>query len=237
MRSIKQVVSFGDSWVYGDELINPNLKKVLPDVTVHNFQNDSYRLKNCFSGIIADHYNVPLENFGHPGASLRSTIWSFLWWLENGECQTDSLILIGLTSSDRESWYNSDHVVQGKDPDWNRYIHSSWVDFGSSIVPEEWSNFSKKYITLSQCNEVSKLNYQQTLYFFNGIATTHSLNLYQFNIFTPPVNIEVPTLLWPNKSIQGMAKVPKAPGGHPNENGHLEISKYLLNEIEFAILT
>ena len=42
MRSIKQVVSFGDSWVYGDELINPNLKKVLPDVTVHNFQNDSF---------------------------------------------------------------------------------------------------------------------------------------------------------------------------------------------------
>ena len=50
MRSIKQVVSFGDSWVYGDELIDPNLKKVLPDVTTHNFQNDSYRLKNCFSG-------------------------------------------------------------------------------------------------------------------------------------------------------------------------------------------
>ena len=88
-----------------------------------------------------------------------------------------------------------------------------------------------------KCNEVSKLNYQQTLYFFNGIATTHSLNLYQFNIFAPPVNIEVPTLLYPNKSIQGIAKVPKAPGGHPNEKGHLEISKYLLNEIEFAILT
>ena len=77
--NIKKLAVFGDSWIFGDELIDPKH----PEWECCFTQNDEYRLDHCFSGLIAKELGVPYENYGQPGASLQSTIWIFLWWLNN----------------------------------------------------------------------------------------------------------------------------------------------------------
>ena len=69
---------FGDSWTWGDELVDPKY----PERDCCDEGNDQYRLSHCFSGLIAEHYGWEYENYGHPGASLQSTVWTFLWWLQ-----------------------------------------------------------------------------------------------------------------------------------------------------------
>ena len=76
----KKIVGFGDSWMYGDELMDPEYAKQTPDGHYSDEQNFPYRLKHCFLGQLGTHYGVPIENFGIPGGSLGSTMWTFQWW-------------------------------------------------------------------------------------------------------------------------------------------------------------
>ena len=230
---------FGDSWTWGDELVDPKY----PERDCCDEGNDQYRLSHCFSGSIAEHYGWEYENYGHPGASLQSTVWTFLWWLQQDIKHEDYVVLVGLTSADRQSWYNPDHVSYSNDPPWNKYIHSSWIHFGSSVVPEEWRKLGKDYMTLSQCDELSIFNYQQAVYFFDGIAKTKNLRLAQFNFYRQLAQINANTLWWPEQNMQDYlyalpeARQIHAPGHHPNEKGHQIISKRLINQIDSYILT
>ena len=237
------IAVFGDSWVYGDELLDPTLLAKDPEAHTCFTQNDDYRLSHCFSGLISQELNLPYENFGHPGASLQSTMWSFLWWLNNRATE-NTLVLVGLTGTDRQSWYNPDHVSYSNDPDWNKFIHSTWVNFGSSVIPKEWQQFGKQYLTLSHCDELSKLNYQQAVYFFDGMSKTKNIPLVQFNLYNPQTVINnVDTLAWPTSNLReellrrADSNKIHAPDDHPNENGHKIISKQLLKRINDVILT
>ena len=230
---------FGDSWTWGDELVDPRyFERDCCDV-----RNDQHRLEHCFSGRIAQHYNCEYENYGHPGASLQSTVWTFLWWLQQDIKHEDYVVLVGLTAADRQSWYNPDHVSYSNDPPWNKYIHSTWINFGSSVVPEEWRKLGKDYLTLSHCDELSVFNYQQAVYFFDGIAKTKNLRLGQFNFYRQPTQINASTLWWPEQNMQDYLytlpnfKELHKPGHHPNENGHQIISKRLITNIDQYILT
>jgi len=230
---------FGDSWIWGDELIDPDH----PEWECCFTQNNSYRLQNCFSGQIAQHYNCEYENYGHPGASLQSTVWTMLWWLQQDIKHEDYVVLVGLTAADRQSWYNPDHVSYSNDPPWNKYIHSTWINFGSSVVPDEWRKLGKDYLTLSHCDELSQYNYQQAVYFFDGIAKTKNLQLAQFNLYESPLKLNVETLWWPFENMQRyLYQQPKSdelhkPGHHPNEKGHQIVSKRLITNIDQYILT
>ena len=239
---IKKLAVFGDSWIWGDELLDPKLRDD-PDSHPCFTQNDEYRLSHCFSGLIAKKLGVPYENYGQPGASLQSTMWTFMWWL-NTRDTADTMVLIGLTAPDRQSWYNPDHVSYSNDPEWNKYVHSAWVNFGSSSIPEEWQQFGKQYLTLSHCDELSRLNYHQAVLFFDGVSKSLDIPLLQFNLYQPWTRLkqEVSTLLWPTKNMQEVLlgrpdfKQIHAPGHHPNEQGHQIISEYLIPEINRVIL-
>ena len=237
--NIKKLAVFGDSWIYGDELIDPKH----PEWECCDHYNNDYRLSHSFSGLIANKLGVPYENFGHPGGSLQSAIWTFLWFLENRDW-SDTLCLIGLTSPDRQTWFNPEHQHQGDDPDWNKFIHSTWVNFGSDVVPKVWQDFGKQYLTLSHDDQLSKLNYQQAVYFFDGIAKTKGIPLMQFNLYNPGTLVEwTDTLEWPDQNLQEIllarpdAKQIHAPGHHPNEKGHQILSEMLLDRINNVILT
>ena len=239
--AINRLAVFGDSWIYGDELIDPSI----PGLECCDHQNKRYRNTHSFSALIAEHFQFPHENFGHPGASLQSTIWTFLWFLENRTCHQDTLCLVGLTGTDRQSWFNPDHEHFGDDPLWNKFIHSTWVNFGSSVVPPEWRDFGKQYLTLSSCNQLSALNYLQAVMFFDGVSKAQGIPLLQFNLYDPHTSIktDASTLLWPEQNLQHTllerpdSKDIHAPGHHPNEQGHQIISELLIPEIKRAILT
>ena len=237
--NIKKLAVFGDSWVYGDELIDPTLET--QECCSH--LNNDYRLSHSFSGLLAKELGVPYENYGHPGGSLQSTIWTFLWFLENTDW-SDTVCVVGLTGPDRQTWFNPEHEHMGDDPEWNKFIHSTWVNFGSSVIPKVWQDFGKQYLTLSHDDQLSLYNYQQAVYFFDGIAKTKNIPLVQFNLYDPGTVISgCDTLLWPDQNMQKRLldrpdeKQIHAPGHHPNENGHQIISKELLSEVNHAILT
>jgi hypothetical protein len=229
----KKIVGFGDSFVYGDELLDPKL-----DPTTHhsNELNTAYREQHCFLGRIGCYYQCPVENFGQSGGSLQSAMWTFLWWLEHEPNPEQCLILIGLTNSYRFSHYNPGRQLSPNDPQWNRFAHSTWTE---NDYPQ-FENLIKLQTTLTDCSELRQLRYQAAAVLFDGASARRNLSLAQFNVFAPPAQISnTPTLLWPDWSIvdwiNGHPEY-KKPNGHPNEQGHQTIANRLISHWDSCII-
>ena len=203
-------------------------------------QNNAYRNSHNFLGLLGKHYNVPIENFGIAGGSMQSSMWTFLWWLDHEPEPEQCLILIGHTDSDRLSFYNPNHVSYANDPPWNRFIHSTWVEYGSSVVPQEFRNMVKQQLVLTNCSELAKLNYQQTLLSFDGIAARRNLQMMQFQIMPADIKLDLPTQIWAGFSTTmwfrnhpgNQQRELVMPGGHPNEIGHKMIAEKLISTID-----
>jgi len=238
----KKIVGFGDSWMYGDELIDPEYLSANPNGHYSDEQNFPYRLKHCFLGQLGQHYGVPIENFGIPGGSLGSTMWTFQWWLDHETLPLEEcLVLIALTNADRITHYNPNHVHYSDDPPWNKFVHSTWVNFGSSVVPDPYAQMIKSQIVLTDCKELSQLNYQQAVLFFDGVSARNNLNTVQFNIMPASrLVMNAPTLqepdfcwtLWFRDHPENQKRELVCKDGHPNEIGHSLIRDHLISLIE-----
>ena len=238
----QKIVGFGDSWMYGDELMDPVYQAQAPNGHYSDEQNFDYRLRHCFLGQLGHHYGVPVENFGIPGGSLGSTMWTFQWWLDHEKVPLDEcLVLIGLTNADRITHYNPNHTHYSKDPEWNKFVHSTWVNFGSSVVPDDYATMIKYQIALTSCRALNQLNYQQAVLFFDGVAARNNIPMIQFNIMPAEREVpNVPTLMEPGRSWTMWFR--DHPGnqkrelicqdGHPNETGHSLIRDHLINHIQ-----
>jgi hypothetical protein len=242
--NIQKIVGFGDSWMYGDELLDPLLVAQNPDTYCASQQNESYRNKHSFLGQLAAHYNVNFENFGVPGGSFQSMIWTFLWWLRHETMPERCLVLCCLTESARASFFRPDFVGHGNHPSWNKFVHSTWVNIGSQAVPEEYHDLVKRYIALTHCEQLSVYNYQQAVTLFDACAVRYGFPLLQFHTAKPPLDIHLPTMIWPDFTL--IRFFDDHPGNqdrqwlkacdHPNERGHEIIRDLLIPEIDRVIL-
>ena len=235
----KKIVGFGDSWIWGDELLDPLLAD-RPDAHPVLVENTLYRESKCFLGLLGNHYKIPVENFGIAGGSMQSAVWTYMWWLENEKLDPrDCLILVGHTDANRTSFYNPAHVSYPNDPPWNRFIHSAWVHNGSNSVSRDWETMVKLNMVLTDCRASSKLNYQQNLLFYEGQHHALSKNILQFCTIGYPEIISASNLAWTDsslKSLLGNHREWLAPCGHPNELGHEELCNILINQINRVIL-
>jgi hypothetical protein len=237
----KKIVGFGDSWMYGDELLDPALAKSDPEAHTCWVQNVEYRESHCFLGLLGQHYGVPTENFGIPGGSLESTEWTWLWWIDHEPAPQDCLVVIFLTESNRASFYNPNHVHYSNDPPWNKFVHSTWVHFGSSVIGPEFTDLIKRYLVLTECKELWDLRYRRTVLFFDGQRSRLNIPILMFNTLAPvrPLD-DVPSLIWPDFSWTlhfrdhpgNQKRELIMPGGHPNEQGHVLIRDRLIPEID-----
>lgn len=228
--------------MYGDELIDPEYLKQDPNGHYSDEQNFDYRLRHCFLGQLGKHYSVPIENFGIPGGSLGSTMWTFQWWLDHETVPlNECLVLVALTNADRITHYNPRHVHYSDDPPWNKFVHSTWVNFGSDVVPDAYAQMIKSQLVLTHCDELGKLNYQQAVLFFDGIAARNNLNMIQFNIMPGERLVpNTPTLrepefswtLWFRDHPGNQRRELVCPDGHPNEIGHSLIRDRLISQID-----
>jgi len=241
----RKIVGFGDSWMYGDELLDPEL--LASDQEAHTCweQNTAYREQHCFLGLLGQHYGVPTENFGIPGGSLDSTMWTYQWWSRHETSLKDCLVLIFLTESNRFSLYNPRHMHYSNDPPWNKFVHSTWVHFGSSVIGPEFVDVIKRHLVLTDCEELSRLRYHQALLFFDGQQARIGMPMLISNTMPSPTDSpKVDTLLWPDfawtlyfrdhPGNQNRELI--MPGGHPNEKGHEIIREQLIPEIDRVIL-
>lgn len=237
----KKIVGFGDSWMWGDELLNPDLAH-RSDANTALLENNQYRQQNCFLGRLGNHYQVDTVNFGIAGGSLQTTIWNYIWWREH-ETQplTDCLILIGLTNANRLSWYNPNHQVCDNDPEWNRYVHSTWIH--TNCYSSEWQNLIKQTVVSTDCKQINRLNYIQTVDYFAG---QHSLGgtagILQFNTLEASCQYLSANLVWPASCLRDMLNQQPnksellANQGHPSEQGHQLIAQRLIFCIDSCII-
>jgi hypothetical protein len=232
---MKNLVSFGCSWAFGDELIDPVLEK--QGIPSHYTQNDDYRLSHCYAGILATQHNLKQENLAFPGLSLQSMQWNLMWWLDNHDEDyiSNSILLVGLTDESRVSWYNPNHMPGLNDPDWNRYLHAQWLNGAGSNIDKGWHKLKKYYISMSACKELDLLNYKTTVRMFDGVSARYNIPVAQFNLLSNSFT-ECNTLY----DLQIRSKLKEEnkhfpvykPGGHPNELGHVIIAEALDKYIE-----
>jgi hypothetical protein len=240
----KKIVGFGDSWMYGDELLDPALAAEFPDAHPCWFQNNSYREENCFLGLLGKHYNLPVENFGIPGGSLQSTMWTYMWWLEQEPAPQDCIVLIFLTEPDRHTFYNPTPYLNSNSKPWDHYIHTTWIEYGASVIPDDFQTLGKQYMVLTHCKEQSKLNYLQAALFFDGQQARIGMPLLQFHTTKPESSMKISTIPWPDRNwIRYFRDHPENqkrelifPGGHPNEIGHAHIRDLLIPEVDRVII-
>jgi hypothetical protein len=234
---MKKIVSFGDSYVWGDELIDPKLA-TQPDAHPVLIENTKYREQNCYTGLLANSYGIPYENFGIPGGSLQSTVWTYLWWLDNEKLPIeDCLVLVGLTEPGRHSFYNPKHRVYPNDTDWNRFVHSSWIHSNNSSDNEQWHELVKLHTVLTDCQALRDLTLHTTQLFFEN--TQHSHPVVQFFTLNHTATKPYSTLWNSTQSLRDLTLSPKLqkPNGHPNEIGHKIIKEVLQEYIYRAILS
>jgi hypothetical protein len=112
------------------------------------------------------------------------------------------------------------------------------------VVPEDFQTMVKQQLVLTNCTELARLNYQQTVQFFDGVAARRNLNAMQFHIMPADVEIDLPTIIWPRFSLThwfrdhpgNQSRELIMPGGHPNEIGHEMIAEKLISTIDSATM-
>lgn len=199
-----EVVVFGCSWAYGDEL---------PEET---------RLQDCFGGLIASYYNAKLVNFGINGGSNLSSQWEFLQWLTTYDPSKKYLVIVALTDSNRTSWYHDE---------FKNYGHS----VTSTDLSDTWYPAAKLHVALSSGKVMRRLTYTQTIELFNGACKERNIDVLQFNIwpYHDVLDHYPDTLFLPRESMMEKLTNPSwlAPNKHPNKDGHIVISSYIIPEI------
>jgi len=161
------------------------------------------------------------------GGSLDSARWTFLYWLEHELDPESCLVLHAVTNSYRFSYYNPNHVQYLDDPEWNRFVHSSWPD-------KQFENLIKQQTVLTACPELHRLRYQETVLLFDGVSARRDIMTMQFNVFPENYLFELPTLFSDGCLKSHTTDV--KPGGHPDETGHEKIAQHLINLIDPAII-
>jgi hypothetical protein len=241
----KKIVGFGDSWMFGDELIDPALQAQEPNIHFSDRRNVTYREQHCFLGLLAEHYGCPQINLGIPGGSLDSTVWSYLWWLEQEPDPQHCMVIVFLTESNRSSFYNAVRRFEREGPPWKRFVHSTWVCSDSPSVTSEFREMIRNHLVLTDSLGIQKLRYRQTVLFFEGQHKAFQIPLLMFNAFESPQTVtNSSALVWPefdwatyiNTHPQNQNRQWLCEGGHPNEIGHGIIRDMLIPEIDRVIL-
>ena len=242
---IRKVVAFGCSWTFGDELVDPALKSrddLDQNRLDHYDENKPYRLSNCYAGLVAKHYGLELENMAFPGSSLESMRWNLMWYLRNGNSTDDVLFLVGLTDATRQSWFNPLHDVRGKDPQWNRHMHGTWLLQSNPDIDDNWFTLQKLWLGMSYHREWAEYNFQQTINLFDNAESRYKIPTLQFSMLSNKYGTTVPSLLYPGMSFREIlqnkqkefGKIYFAPKGHPNEDGHKIIADHLIEHIKYS---
>lgn len=235
-KKFSKIIGFGDSFVWGDELIDPQLAHC-SNIHPASDNNTAYRESNCFLGRLAAHYDVCAENYAWPGSSLQTAIWNYCWWRERTENLDQYLVIVGLTSAHRMSFYNPNHTVCENDPPWHRYVHSTWVNHSQMNFTNSWQDLVRLHSVLTDCAQSQKLNYLQSVYFWQGVNDCHA-GVIQFPTMPAVVTVTADNLIWADTSVRDWLQQPEllCANGHPNEKGHLVISNKLQHIINHAIL-
>lgn len=233
MKPFRKIVSFGDSFAWGDELIAPE------QTAVGDHGNRQYREQHCYTGVLAKHYDVPAQNLAFPGGSCQSTRWIYTWWLQREPDPSSCLVLVQLSGPWRSSQFDNRRVLGSEDYPWNKFVHSAWVDHylqHDQTVADYFLTEQK----FSDCKERSDLVQAETYLFFQG-QQPNTAGLLMFNSQKWNFNhcVLPNCLLWHGQCLVEILRDSNyfKPQKHLSEIGHERVSALLIEQIDHAILT
>lgn len=233
MTSFKKIVSFGDSFAWGDELVAPD------QTAAGDYPNRFYREAHCYSGLLAKHFGVPCENYGFPGGSCQSSRWIYTWWLQQEPDPQSCLVLVQLSGPWRSSQFDQRRVTGPGDHKWNRFVHSTWLQHYRDHDDLAYRYFMAEQ-DLTDCLEREILMQAETYLFFQG-QNQQVGNVVMFNSQSASLNhsIRPENLLWQGQPLDQLLPDQQfwAQQGHLNESGHEKLAALLIQEIDRVTLT
>ena len=230
---INKIVGFGDSWIYGNGLTPNNIPDDMPAWDLQrSVLEDQYLKDNCILGQIGKNFNLPTYNYGISGGSLTSTIWEFSKWCQSDVDHQSCLVIIGLTSDTRESWWTTTD-------DKREYIHSVYTE-AYHQWDAKWHPI-RKWMTLHSENEkLWQTRYWTALQLFDSFCKINNISLLQVNIFRPTKIFNVNSLHDSTSCMSDLLQLNQrksninliAPCGHPNEQGAKKLADYYTSVVK-----
>ena len=224
-------MSFGDSYAWGDELVDPD------QLCAADYGNRHYRQQQCYTGLLADHYGVSCENLAFPGGSCQSTRWIYTWWLQQESDPQSCLVLVQLSGPWRSSQFDQHRIQHESDAEWNRFVHSTWIESYRTRHDSAYRYFMAEQ-ELADCDARSCLVQAETYLFFQGQAATVPIIMFNSQCDSLEHGLEPHNLLWHGHNLDRLLPDAElwAPGGHLNEAGHERLATLLIHEIDRVII-
>ena len=231
MKQFRKIVTFGDSFAWGDELVAPD------QIRAADYGNRQYREQHCYSGILANHYGVVAENFAFPGGSCQSTRWIYTWWRQQEPEPGSCLVLVQLSGPWRSSQFDQHRIQHETDAEWNRFIHSAWIESYKHNHAMAYQYFMAEQ-TLADCDFRNNLVQAETYLFFQGQTTVHPMLMFNSQCHTLEHGIMTDNLLWQGHDLNWLLPESEiwATNGHLNEQGHQKLADILIQDIDRVIL-
>lgn len=224
---ISRIVAFGDSWIYGDELLSK--ESLDAGLSINDPKNDEYRLSHVFGNLVAKHYDLKFENRGHNAASLQSMMWEFEKWLSTDKAVNETMILVGLTAPERLSWWK----------DSSNYIHSIQLE-NNKDMPQDFFALNKYFRSCCSDHELFRTNFLIAAHFFSGMCHKLRIPCVMFNIF--PCRFDTgphAEILNPRMGLAEILNEINKDSNlkiwgehHPNELGHQLLADWLIQHID-----
>lgn len=180
----KQLIVNGDSWVFGSELVDPEIaKRYPPDVHVGNYdhipENDTYRLPRIFSSKLAERMGMDTINLSWPADDNQSICNRTIEFITknyiNKGISTDQLfVIVGWSSPERvKFWYKDDDRSQ-------KFIIWPSLEWFDTPAQEK---FWRLYVAYMWNKEEYVPRYVETVLRFQNFCTEHNIKYLMFNAF------------------------------------------------------
>lgn len=178
-----QLICNGDSWVFGSELVDPEVIKKHPNVHVGNYdhlqENDAYRYPRIFSTKLANMLNADSINLAWPAddnQSICNRTIDFLMsnYISQGKSTDNLFVIIGWSSPERvKFWYKDDERS-------HRHIIWPSLEWHDTLAQKK---FWELYVTHFWNREEYIPRFVETVLRFQNFCTEHNIKHLMFNAF------------------------------------------------------
>jgi len=166
-----KLVTFGDSWVWGDEL-EPSVNLTIDGVEYdHNY--NLYRHQHNIGGVINKNHNFEhYINYATNGGSNQHIIYDLMNYINSEDYNEEDLILVGLTSPMRNIIYSNISKTPLTWPAWDYESYISYCD-KSLQDSDDFKNWWKSNVKIHLNNRNDILNYTQSCLSIKSLLSNH----------------------------------------------------------------